>query len=126
MEEQKPLRFNFRRLPPTIGDLRMPQFPSDSLPLLATSGCPSSPQTPSHYWRPQDPPVPLRLPPTIAIGDLRIPQFPADSLPLLATSGSSSSPQTPSHYWRPQDPSVPLRIPLTSFIHHSSFIIHPS
>merc|ERR1712217_382623 len=70
-------------------------------------------QTPSHYWRPQDPPVPLRLPPTI--GDLKILQFSSDSLPLLllATSGSSSSPQTPSHYWRHQDPPVPLRLPPT-------------
>merc|ERR1712217_784488 len=82
-------------------------------PLLAAARSSSSPQTPSHYWRQQDPPVPLRLPPTIAIGDLKMPQFPSDSLPLLATSRSSSSPQTPSHYWRQQDPPVPLRLPPT-------------
>merc|ERR1711972_819810 len=102
------LIINIIRISPTIGDLRIPQFPSDSLPLLATSGSSSSPQTPSHYWRPQDPPVPLRLPPTIAIGDLRILQFPSDSLPLLATARSPSSPQTPSSYWWQQDPPVPL------------------
>merc|ERR1712113_329832 len=67
--------------PPTIGDLKMPQFPSDSLPLLAAARSSSSPQTPSHYcyWRPQDAPVPLRLPPTIA--GSKILQFPSDSLP---------------------------------------------